>query len=89
MIKNCNDIKKNIYEFIQLNKEFQIPINNSTSSKILNSKISQDIQERYKKFGQTYFDFKESEILKNNKKIRTLVDSQTSQKKFDKFIEKT
>ncbi len=75
MIKRCDEVKKKIDEFIQICNEFLLPIDNSSSFNELNSKLSEDIKERDKKFGQTYFDLIEGEILKNDRKISELVDS--------------
>ena len=75
MIKRCDEVKKKIDEFIQICNEFLLPIDNSNSFNELNSKLSEDIKERDKKFGQTYFDLIEGEILKNDRKISELVDS--------------
>jgi V-type H+-transporting ATPase subunit a len=75
MIKRCDEVKKKIDEFIQICNEFLLPINNSSSFNQLNSKLSEDMKERDKKFGQTYFDLIEGEILKNDRKISELVDS--------------
>jgi V-type H+-transporting ATPase subunit a len=75
MIKRCDEVKKKIDEFIQICNEFLLPIENSSSFNELNSKLSEDMKERDKKFGQTYFDLIEGEILKNDRKISELVDS--------------
>jgi V-type H+-transporting ATPase subunit a len=68
-------VKKKIDEFIQICNEFLLPIDNSSSFNELNSKLSVDMKERDKKFGQTYFDLIEGEILKNDRKISELIDS--------------
>ena len=75
MIKRCDEVKKKIDEFIQICNEFLLPIDNSSSFNELNSKLSEDMKERDKKLGQTYFDLIEGEILKNDRKISELVDS--------------
>ena len=75
MIKRCDEVKKKIDEFIQICNEFLLPIDNSSSFNELNSKLSEDMKERDKKFGQTYFDLIEGEIIKNDRKISELVDS--------------
>ena len=75
MIKRCDEVKKKIDEFLQICSEFLIPINNSSSFEELNSKLSEDMKDRDKKFGETYFDLIENEILKNDRKISELVDS--------------
>ena len=75
MIKRCDEMKKKIDDFIQICKEFQVPLNKNNTFYDLNARLSLDIQNRDKKFGLTYFDLIESEILKNSRKISDLVDS--------------
>ena len=75
MIKRCDEMKKKIDEFLQICREFQIPLSTTTSFNNLNSRLSLDIKQRDKKFGLTYFDLIEGEILKDNRKICDLVDS--------------
>ena len=75
MIKRCDEMKKKIDDFIQICKEFQVPLNKNNTFYDLNSRLSLDMQNRDKKFGSTYFDLVESEILKNSRKINDLVDS--------------
>ena len=75
MIKRCDEMKKKIDDFIQICKEFQVPLNKNNAFYDLNSRLSLDMQNRDKKFGSTYFDLVESEILKNSRKISDLVDS--------------
>ena len=75
MIKRCDEMKKKIDDFIQICKEFQVPLNKNNTFYDLNARLSLDIQNRDKKFGLTYFDLVESEILKNSRKISDLVDS--------------
>ena len=75
MIKRCDEMKKRIDDFLQICKEFQVPLNKNNTFYDLNSRLSLDMQNRDKKFGSTYFDLVESEILKNSRKISDLVDS--------------
>ena len=75
MIKRCDEMKKKIDDFIKICKEFQVPLNKNNTFYDLNSRLSLDMQNRDKKFGSTYFDLVESEILKNSRKISDLVDS--------------
>ena len=75
MIKRCDEMKKIIDQYHQLCNDFQIKINNSNSFTQINSSLSQDMKERDKKFGSTYFDLIEDEILKNDRKISDFVDS--------------
>ncbi len=75
MIKRCDEMKKRIDDFLQICKEFQVPLNKNNTFYDLNSRLSLDMQNRDKKFGSTYFDLIESEIMKNSRKINDLVDS--------------
>ena len=75
MIKRCDEMKKKIDDFLQICKEFNIPILTSNTFSELNAKLSLDIQDRDKRFGSTYFDLIENEILKNSRKINDLIDS--------------
>ena len=75
IIKRCEEMKKKISDIRQICSDFKIPFNNFSSFAQFYSLISQDIQERDKKFGMTYFDLIESEIIDCEKKINELVDS--------------
>ena len=43
MIKRCDEMKKKIDEFLQICREFQIPLSTTTSFNNLNSRLSLDI----------------------------------------------
>ena len=75
IIKRCDEMKKKIDDFLQKCKEFNIPISTTSTFAELNAKLSADIRSRDKKFGSTYFDLIEAEILKNSRKISDLIDS--------------
>jgi len=77
IIKRCDEMKKKIADYIHICTEFNIPFKNFSSFSEFNEALSQDMKERDKKFGSTYFDLVESEILENEKKINELVDSYT------------
>ena len=77
MIKRCDEMKKKISDYNHISSEFQIPFNNFSCYAEFSSLLSQDMQERDKKFGSTYFDLIESEVLENERKINELVDSHT------------
>ena len=77
IIKRCDEMRKKISDFINICSQFNIPFNNFTSFLQFNEVLSQDMKERDKKFGATYFDLIESEILENERKINELVDSHT------------
>ena len=75
MIKRCDEMKKKISEYHHICKDFKIPFNNFSSFLEFNRYLSEDMNERDKKFGSTYFDLIENEILENGRKINELVDS--------------
>ena len=75
MIKRCDEMKKKITEYHHICKDFKIPFNNFSSFLEFNRYLSEDMNERDKKFGSTYFDLIENEILENGRKINELVDS--------------
>ena len=75
MIKRCDEMKKKISDYNHICSEFKIPFNNFKSYREFNIFLSNDIKERDKKFGSTYFDLIESEVLENERKINELVDS--------------
>jgi hypothetical protein len=68
IIKRCDEMKKKIGDYIHICTEFNIPFKNFSSFSEFNEALSQDMKERDKKFGSTYFDLVESEILENEKK---------------------
>ena len=75
MIKRCEEMKKKIIDFNNICSMFKIPFNNYSSFQEFNTQLSDDIKERDKKFGSTYFDLIESEILDNDRRMKELVDS--------------
>ena len=75
MIKRCDEVKKNIDEFIQIFTDFSLQTDGPSTFNEINAKLSLDIQERDKKHGSTYFDLVESEIAKTDRKIKELLDS--------------
>ena len=77
IIKRCDEMKKKIADYINICSAFNIPFKNFSSFSEFNEVLSQDMKERDKKFGLTYFDLIENEILENEKKINELVDSHT------------
>ena len=75
MIKRCDEMKKKIGDYNHICSEFKIPFNNFQSYQEFNILLSHDMKERDKKFGSTYFDLIENEVLENERKINELVDS--------------
>ena len=77
IIKRCDEMKKKISDYINICSQFNIKFKNFSSFSEFNEVLSQDMKERDKKFGLTYFDLIENEILENERKINELVDSHT------------
>ena len=80
MIKRCDEMKKKISDFNTVCSKFKIPFNNNYSFQEMNAKLEEDMKERDKKLGSTYFDLIENEILENDKKINELVNSHSQLK---------
>ena len=77
MIKRCDEIKKKITDFGKVCYDFHLPYNYYKTFEEFQKDINDDMKKRDKKFGSTYFDLVENEILENDKKINELVDSHT------------
>ena len=77
MIKRCDEIKKKIFDFTKVCYDFQLPFNYYSTYEEFQKDINDDMKKRDKKFGSTYFDLIENEIIENDKKINELVDSHT------------
>ena len=75
MIKRCDEVKKKIDEFLSIFTDFHLQEEKPSTFNEINARLSLDMKERDKKFGETYFDLVENEILKNDRKISDLVDS--------------
>ena len=69
IIKRCDEMKKKISDFINICSQFNIQFQNFSSFSEFNEVLSQDMKERDKKFGLTYFDLIENEIFENEKKV--------------------
>ena len=81
MIKRCDEMKKKISDFSTICSKFKIPFNNNNFSfHDLNILLNEDMKERDKKLGSTYFDLVENEILENDRKINELVNSHSQLK---------
>ena len=80
MIKRCDEMKKKISDFNTVCSKFKIPFNNNFSFQEINAQLEEDMKERDKKLGSTYFDLIENEILENDKKINELVNSHSQLK---------
>ena len=75
MIKRCDEIKKKIFDFTKVCYDFHLTFNYYKTFQEFQKDINEDMKKRDKKFGSTYFDLIESEIMENDKKINELVDS--------------
>ena len=75
MIKRCDEIKKKIFDFTKVCYDFHLPFNYYKTFEEFQNDITTDMRKRDKKFGATYFDLIENEIIENDKKINELVDS--------------
>ena len=75
MINRCDIMRKKIYDFTKICYNFQIPFERYKKHQEFSRDLSHDMNKRDKKYGLTYFDLIENEILENDKKINELVDS--------------
>ena len=75
MIKRCDEIKKKILDFTKVCYDFHLPFHYYQKFEIFQKDINDDMKNRDKKYGSTYFDLVENEIIENDKKINELVDS--------------
>ena len=75
MIKRCDECRKKIDDFLHISYDYHIPFSFYKTFNDFKSDLDKDIKDRDKKFGSTYFDLLENEILENDRKINELVDS--------------
>ena len=75
MIKRCDQMKKKIYDYNRICFDFHLPFINYKTFEEFNEDLQEDMQNRDKKFGSTYFDLIENEILDNDRRLNELVDS--------------
>ena len=75
MIKRCDEMKKKIYDYNRICYDFHLPFEFYKTFEEFSKDINDDMQKRGRKFGYTYFDLIENEILENDRKINELVDS--------------
>ena len=75
MIRRCDIMKNKIFNYNKICYDFKYPIQNYKSFEEFTNDLRDDMLNRDKKFGATYFDLVESEILENERKINELVDS--------------
>ena len=75
MIKRCDDMNKKIYDYARICYDFHLPFSYYKTFEEFNADLTSDMTQRDKRFGSTYFDLIENEILENDKRINELVDS--------------
>ena len=80
MIKRCDEAKKKIFDFTKICYDFNLEFKYYDNFEDYRKDINNDMKNRDKKLGSTYFDLVENEILENDKKINELVDSHSQTK---------
>ena len=75
MLKRCDDMIKKINDFNSICEDFHLETENFKSYQEFNDQLTIDLTNKDKKYGSTYFDFLESEIMENDKQLRELVDN--------------
>ena len=77
MIKRCDEIKKKINDYNHICYDFNFPFEYYPTFEEFTSDLKLDMGKRDKKFGSTYFDLIENEIMENDRKVNELIDSHT------------
>ena len=75
MIKRCDEMIKKIYDYTRICYDFHLPFEYYKTYEEFHADLTSDMTQRDKKFGSTYFDLIESEIMENDRRINELVDS--------------
>ena len=75
MLKRCEEMTSKIQEFEVICEEYKIQTSKYNKYTLFYSDLNQDLSKRDKKYGATYFDLIETEIIENDKKIKELVNS--------------
>ena len=75
MLKRCEEMSSKISDFEVICKEYKISTTKYTKYSDFYSDLNQDLSKRDKKYGATYFDLIETEIIDNDKKIKESVNS--------------
>ena len=75
MIKRCDEMTKKIYDYTRICYDFHLPFEYYKTYEEFHADLTSDMTQRDKKFGSTYFDLIESEIMENDRGINELVDS--------------
>ena len=77
MLKRCEEMNAKILDLETVCKEFHQPLSTYNNYQDFSRDLQNDIKNRDKIFGSTYFDLVEAEVIENDKKIKELVDSHT------------
>ena len=75
MLKRCEEMSSKISDFEVICKEYKISTTKYTKYSDFYSDLNQELSKRDKKYGATYFDLIETEIIDNDKKIKESVNS--------------
>ena len=70
MISRCDEVEKIFLKFELLLNERDIPFPQYNSFDLFNAHLTQDMRERDKRFGGTYFDLIESEVMEDHRKFK-------------------
>ena len=77
MLKRCEEMNAKILDLETVCKEFHQPLSTYNNFQEFSRDLQNDIKNRDKIYGSTYFDLVEAEVIENDKKIKELVDSHT------------
>ena len=75
MLKRCEEMNTKILDLEGICQDFHQPFEKYKSYGDFAAELGEDIRQRDKKYGSTYFDLVEAEVLENDKKIKELVSS--------------
>ena len=70
MISRCDEIENIFLKFELLLNERDIPFPQYNNFDLFNTHLTQDMRERDKRFGSTYFDLIESEVMEDHRKFK-------------------
>ena len=77
MLKRCEEMNSKILDLETVCNEFHQPLSTYSNYQEFSKDLQEDIKNRDKVYGSTYFDLVEAEVIENDKKIKELVDSHT------------
>ena len=78
MLKRCEDMIKKINDFNSICEDFHLKMNKFNSYEEFNNLLLNELRSKDKKYGSTYFDLLESEIIENDKQLSELVDNHST-----------